>query len=873
MQHFINRLLWQIRLSGQKAQAWRRLSMSFMLILLCWNTALLAADSSGRFVQPLPGSTAQGNVLLVTEATDLDGIEQVWLSFNNSAELLLCNSEISCGGSDFSYRISNFDPATLKLSPGTLQLQLWVKDRLGNQSSVASQSLNWQPPGPGALRVQRSADGKALAVQWDAHPAIVRYNLYLAASPGVNRANYRQLPEGRALLAQKNTTAQLSGLDPLKPYYLFITGLNGAGEIALSPEIVVPSLLANQPPVAVNDNYTGLNNQELAITAALGLLANDVDADGDSLSVQITPVTPVQFGTLQLAADGSFNYVPNAGFSGTDFFVYQISDGRGGQAQASVQLTISPVVTNLAGNSTSISGEFYYIGQGESPAGSQIGTGLYRIGDCVQLVDTRCSMLGRYVESAQSGNQPGQQGNYAFMMTYPGTGQSPVLARSIAANSNSVQFVQVGQARFTLTLFPDSGGQYQGLYPNTPFADSLGFGAFIGNTAGCTGLGGSQACTIGQVGQVVAAEMRAPLDRLSFTIPGSALNPPANSPPVAANDSYQVSVNQTLGVAAPGVLSNDTEGRAMIQGNSLVVRHRYNPGLGSLVALAANEYQQSLFLYPAFGANVLRTDRLGEALGSFARQGEAANDVDLDIAAQAFLLKDVRVAQGSLLLFNGETDATEVYAMDPQSGAVLSRLDTAFGASHVVGGAFNSKTGTLWLLQDNVPAANIGNQVAQIDPVSGQVISNFGLVTAVHDFSVSYGDLHVNPVNGNLLIASSIQTAIAEFDKSGKLLRQIALPAGVDSISGLASSADGKTLWLASTNGEVTELGFANQGQWPSLAVTLVQSPVNGTLVLKPDGSFSYTPNRGYSGPDSFIYQLSGAFGGVSQGTVQLDVR
>ena len=128
-------------------------------------------------------------------------------------------------------------------------------------------------------------------------------------------------------------------------------------------------------------------------------------------------------------------------------------------------------------------------------------------------------------------------------------------------------------------------------------------------------------------------------------------------------------------------------------------------------------------------------------------------------------------------------------------------------------------------------------------------------------------------VNGNLLIASSIQPAIAEFSQSGQLIRQMVLPAGVSSISGFASSADGKTLWLASTSGEVAELGFANQGQWPSLSVTLVQAPAHGNVLLRPDGSFSYTPAAGFVGIDSFSYQLSGAFGGSSQGTVQIDVR
>ncbi|GAA4305765.1 Ig-like domain-containing protein [Compostibacter hankyongensis] len=40
-----------------------------------------------------------------------------------------------------------------------------------------------------------------------------------------------------------------------------------------------------------------------------------------------------------------------------------------------------------------------------------------------------------------------------------------------------------------------------------------------------------------------------------------------------------------------------------------------------------------------------------------------------------------------------------------------------------------------------------------------------------------------------------------------------------------------------------------------SLTASLVTAPVNGTVVLNADGSFTYTPNMNYSGADSLIYQ------------------
>jgi len=56
-----------------------------------------------------------------------------------------------------------------------------------------------------------------------------------------------------------------------------------------------------------------------------GLLANDVDVDGDPLHAVL--VNAPSHGSLTLNADGSFIYSPAAGFAGQDTFDYRVSDG------------------------------------------------------------------------------------------------------------------------------------------------------------------------------------------------------------------------------------------------------------------------------------------------------------------------------------------------------------------------------------------------------------------------------------------------------------------------------------------------------------------------------------------------------------------
>jgi hypothetical protein len=70
-----------------------------------------------------------------------------------------------------------------------------------------------------------------------------------------------------------------------------------------------------------------------------GVLANDVDLDGDGLTAAVVD-GPAQ-GALALAPDGSFTYVPQEGFTGSVTFTYRARDP---QAATSAVMTVTVVV-------------------------------------------------------------------------------------------------------------------------------------------------------------------------------------------------------------------------------------------------------------------------------------------------------------------------------------------------------------------------------------------------------------------------------------------------------------------------------------------------------------------------------------------------
>jgi hypothetical protein len=107
------------------------------------------------------------------------------------------------------------------------------------------------------------------------------------------------------------------------------------------------------PPLSIFEDGAGgfgePSHDPLGVTGLIKVLANDTDADGDTLT--ITDTHGVQHGTVQivdgpdadfLPGDAVF-YTPNTDYSGPDSFLYCVSDGHGGQDNATVTLNVEAV--------------------------------------------------------------------------------------------------------------------------------------------------------------------------------------------------------------------------------------------------------------------------------------------------------------------------------------------------------------------------------------------------------------------------------------------------------------------------------------------------------------------------------------------------
>ena len=226
-------------------------------------------------------------------------------------------------------------------------------------------------------------------------------------------------------------------------------------------------LPVNDPPQVQDDEYT-LDEDTVLQVAAPGVLANDVNVDNDVLTATLLS-GPIN-GELALNLDGSFTYTPAADYNGPDFLTYRVSDGI---------LTDTGIVT-LTVNAIN-----------DAPLAV---SDAYSLTEDTPLV---ISAPGLLVNDSDGENDP----LIAILAQAP-------LHGSLALDPG-------GSFTYTPTL------DYSGL-------DTFTYRAFDGQAA-------STATTV----------------ILTIT--------PVNDAPLAASDAYTTAEDTPLFIAAPGVLSNDSD--------------------------------------------------------------------------------------------------------------------------------------------------------------------------------------------------------------------------------------------------------------------------------------------------------------------------
>jgi hypothetical protein len=118
----------------------------------------------------------------------------------------------------------------------------------------------------------------------------------------------------------------------------FDTSYNGGEDGFVAKISIVPP---NVAPVAVDNAYS--TNEDVPLSVGTpGVLGNDADADGDPLTA-ILVAGPMMALAFNFNPDGSFSYTPAANFNGVDSFTYKANDGQADSNVATATITVNSV--------------------------------------------------------------------------------------------------------------------------------------------------------------------------------------------------------------------------------------------------------------------------------------------------------------------------------------------------------------------------------------------------------------------------------------------------------------------------------------------------------------------------------------------------
>lgn len=171
------------------------------------------------------------------------------------------------------------------------------------------------------------------------------------------------------------------------------------------------------------------------------------------------------------------------------------------------------------------------------------------------------------------------------------------------------------------------------------------------------------------------------------------------------------------------------------------------------------------------------------------------------------------------------------------------------------------------------PVAQNGTATgAAHQPITGNVVTGGGSTTAVLQAAPSHGTVTLNPDGSYAYTSSGNFTGVDTFtfllDGGSAGKSNVATVTITVTPTATADTFSTQTNQVLSVPGPgVLANDVANNG-----TVTVKASTTNGTLVMKPDGGFDYTPKAGFTGIDSFTYFVTDAAGQSGDVTVTITV-
>ncbi len=659
--------------------------------------------------------------------------------------------------------------------------------------------------------------------------------------------------------------------------------------------------VANPPPVASND--TGTTTEDAPVT--IPVLANDSDPDADPLTV--TSATAPN-GTVVINPDGTVTYTPNANFNGTDTITYTISDGQGGTSTATVTVTVNsindapvvdtplpaqngvdsaPVSIPVTGNFSDLDGDTLTFtatglppGLTISPAGVISGTLAPGASQGGPAAD------GIYTVSVTASD--GKGGTVTTTFAYTVTNPAPtaandvgttnedapvtiaVLANDADPDGDPLTVTSATSPDGTVVINPDGTVTFT---PNPNFNGPTTISYTISD-----GNGGTATAT---VNVTVVAVNDAPVVDTPIPNQSGVDNAPV-SIPVAGNFSDLDA--DTLSFVATGLPTGLTIDpvTGVISGTIDRNASQVNGGVYSVTVTASDGNGGTVST--TFGYTV--TNPGPAAANDVANTAEdtpvtipgLANDSDPD--GDALTVTSATSPDGTVVInpdgtitftpnanFNGPT--TISYTISDGNGGTANATVTVNVAPVNDAPTADPPLAPQTNVDADAVSINVAPSFADLDGDTltfsatglppGGTISAAGVISGPLDNSASQGGPNNDGVYTVVVTAS---------DGNGGSITStftwtVANPAPVAANDVATTPEDTPTT--------ITVLANDNDVDGDALTVTSASAP-NGTVVINPDGTITYTPDTNFNGTDIITYQISDGEGGTSTATITVTV-
>ncbi|MBW4487729.1 MAG: tandem-95 repeat protein [Trichocoleus desertorum ATA4-8-CV12] len=647
----------------------------------------------------------------------------------------------------------------------------------------------------------------------------------------------------------------------------------------------------NDIPVANSDAVT---TNEDSVALITNVLTNDTDADQDAIA--IVSFTQPSSGTVDSRNNGSFNYIPNPDFNGSDSFTYTISDGRGGSTTGVVNITVNAVndppialndtastaedtqvtIVNVLANDSDIEGNTFFLTSSTSAANGQLidqGNGTFRYTPNTNfngsdsftytITDSNGGSASATVNITVSAvNDPPIALNDTASTTEDTVVTIPVLTNDTDAEGNALTIDNFS------TPTQGSLSQSNGVFTYTPNANANGSDSFTYTIS--DGNGGTASATV------------------SVTIT------PVNDAPIAISDT--ASTTEDTVVTIP-VLTNDTD----VEGNALSITGvSVNPTLGSVVN------NNGVFIYTP-NANANGSDSFTYTI-SDGNGGTASATVNVTITP----VNDAPIAISDAVSTNEDTVVTiPVLTNDTDAEGNTLTIDNfstpAKGSLSQNNGVFtytptanaNGSDSFTYTISDGNSGTASATVNVTITPVNDAPIAISDAVSTNEDTVVTIPVLtNDTDVEGNALSITGVSvnpTLGSVVNNNGVFIYTPNANAnGSDSFTYTISDGNGGTA-SATVNVTITPVNDApiaisdavstnedtvvtipvltndTDAEGNTLTIDNFSTPAKGSLSQN-NGVFTYTPTANANGSDSFTYTISDGNSGTASATVNVTI-